>query len=75
MTNGASPTRDALDDKVNRLFAGKVVRKDLVRKVKVGANEDGRDEGDGRGLMLKQATNTRRAEERHACQSNGNAAA
>ena len=30
--------RDALDDKVNRLFAGKVVRKDLVRKVKVGAN-------------------------------------
>src|SRR5687767_4017996 len=34
----AVPTRDALDDKVNRLFAGKVVRKDLVRKVKVGAN-------------------------------------
>ena len=33
-----SPTRDALDDKVNRVFAGKVVRKDLVRKVKVGAN-------------------------------------
>src|SRR5438128_1812290 len=32
------PSRDALDDKVNRLFAGKVVRKDLVRKVKVGAN-------------------------------------
>ena len=32
------PTRDALDDKVNRVFAGKVVRKDLVRKVKVGAN-------------------------------------
>jgi ATP-dependent Lon protease len=32
------PARDALDDKVNRLFAGKVVRKDLVRKVKVGAN-------------------------------------
>src|SRR6516162_4380609 len=30
--------RDALDDKSNRLFAGKVVRKDLVRKVKVGAN-------------------------------------
>jgi ATP-dependent Lon protease len=30
--------RDALDDKVNRIFAGKVVRKDLVRKVKVGAN-------------------------------------
>jgi ATP-dependent Lon protease len=37
MTNGAL-TRDALDDKVNRVFAGKVVRKDLVRKVKVGAN-------------------------------------
>jgi ATP-dependent Lon protease len=34
----AHPDRDALDDKVNRLFAGKVVRKDLVRKVKVGAN-------------------------------------
>jgi ATP-dependent Lon protease len=34
----AAPMRDALDDKVNRLFAGKVVRKDLVRKVKVGAN-------------------------------------
>ena len=32
------PLRDALDDKVNRVFAGKVVRKDLVRKVKVGAN-------------------------------------
>ena len=32
------PSRDALDDKVNRAFAGKVVRKDLVRKVKVGAN-------------------------------------
>jgi ATP-dependent Lon protease len=30
--------RDALDDKVNRILAGKVVRKDLVRKVKVGAN-------------------------------------
>lgn len=30
--------RDALDDKVNRVFSGKVVRKDLVRKVKVGAN-------------------------------------
>ena len=35
---GSAPARDALDDKVNRLFAGKVVRKDLVRKVKVGAN-------------------------------------
>lgn len=32
------PARDALDDKVNRLFNGKVVRKDLVRKVKVGTN-------------------------------------
>jgi ATP-dependent Lon protease len=37
MTNTA-PTRDALDDKANRRFAGTVVRKDLVRKVKVGAN-------------------------------------
>lgn len=37
MTN--SPlARDALDDKTNRVFAGKVVRKDLVGKVKVGAN-------------------------------------
>lgn len=33
-----APARDALDDKANRIFAGKVVRKDLVRKVKVGAN-------------------------------------
>lgn len=32
------PARDSLDDKANRVFAGKVVRKDLVRKVKVGAN-------------------------------------
>lgn len=38
MSNGVAPARDDLDDKVNRLFAGKVVRKDLVRKVKVGAN-------------------------------------
>ena len=38
MSNGPVPARDALDDKVNRHFAGKVVRKDLVRKVKVGAN-------------------------------------
>jgi ATP-dependent Lon protease len=38
MSNGTAPARDALDDKANRLFAGKVVRKDLVRKVKVGAN-------------------------------------
>src|SRR5271155_2375951 len=33
-----APARDALDDKLNQLFAGKVVRKDLVRKVKTGAN-------------------------------------
>lgn len=33
-----APERDALDHKVNEAFAGKVVRKDLVRKVKVGAN-------------------------------------
>jgi len=38
MVNPHSPPRDALDDKVNRIFSGKVVRKDLVRKVKVGAN-------------------------------------
>lgn len=38
MSTAAVPTRDALDDKVSRVFAGKVVRKDLVRKVKVGAN-------------------------------------
>src|SRR5713101_232158 len=38
MSNTQTAIRDALDDKVNRLFAGKVVRKDLVRKVKVGAN-------------------------------------
>lgn len=38
MDHENTPARDALDDKVNRVFAGKVVRKDLVRKVKVGAN-------------------------------------
>jgi ATP-dependent Lon protease len=38
MSNNSALSRDTLDDKVNRLFAGKVVRKDLVRKVKVGAN-------------------------------------
>src|SRR4051794_21209822 len=38
MAIGTVPARDALDDKANHLFAGKVVRKDLVRKVKVGAN-------------------------------------
>lgn len=32
------PVRDQLDDKVNQVFAGKCVRKDLVRAVKVGAN-------------------------------------
>lgn len=32
------PLRDDLDEKANRLFAGKVVRKDLVRRIKVGAN-------------------------------------
>ena len=38
MENEQVLTRDELDQKVNRVFAGKVVRKDLVRKVKVGAN-------------------------------------
>jgi ATP-dependent Lon protease len=38
MSGTTKATRDELDDKVNRVFAGKVVRKDLVRKVKVGAN-------------------------------------
>jgi ATP-dependent Lon protease len=38
MSNGTPPARDDLDNKANQLFAGKVVRKDLVRKVKVGAN-------------------------------------
>src|SRR5450759_1703337 len=38
MSIGTVPGRDALDDKANRLFAGQVIRKDLVRKVKVGAN-------------------------------------
>lgn len=38
MNSEATSAQDALDDKLNRLFAGKVVRKDLVRKVKVGAN-------------------------------------
>lgn len=33
-----TPERDVLDDKANRVFSGRVVRKDLVRKVKVGAN-------------------------------------
>lgn len=38
MSSEQPPARVALDDKANRVFAGKVVRKDLVRKVKVGAN-------------------------------------
>ena len=38
MTDETTQARDYLDDKVNRVFAGKVVRKDLVRKVKVGVN-------------------------------------
>ena len=38
MSNAQPPSRDALDDKANRVFAGRVVRKDLVRKIKVGAN-------------------------------------
>jgi ATP-dependent Lon protease len=38
MNTDRTPPRDALDEKVTRIFAGKVVRKDLVRKVKVGAN-------------------------------------
>lgn len=32
------PPRDELDEQVNRVFGGKVVRKDLVRKIKSGAN-------------------------------------
>src|SRR5262249_53134312 len=38
VSGGRALLRDSLDDKVNTIFAGKVVRKDLVRKVKVGAN-------------------------------------
>jgi ATP-dependent Lon protease len=38
MSDPENRTLDALDRKVNQVFAGKVVRKDLVRKVKVGAN-------------------------------------
>lgn len=39
MTNDQEPmTNDDLDVKSTSVFAGKVVRKDLVRKVKVGAN-------------------------------------
>jgi len=36
MNNGTAPSRDVLDDKVNRLFAGKVVRKDLVPGITIG---------------------------------------
>jgi len=38
MTPEVAIQRDELDNQVNRTFSGKVVRKDLVRKVKVGAN-------------------------------------
>ena len=41
MMNESPPrplARDSLDDKVNRVFSGKVVRKDLVRRIKVGVN-------------------------------------
>ncbi len=38
MTDKTTPGRDDLDNKANRVFAGKVVRKDLVRRVKVGTN-------------------------------------
>src|SRR5688500_2415944 len=40
MSNEADPQAapDPLDGKANRVFAGRVVRKDLVRRVKVGAN-------------------------------------
>src|ERR1700736_3541472 len=38
MSSATSTARDPLDDKANQIFAGKVVRKDLVRRVKVGAN-------------------------------------
>ncbi len=41
MSTEQPPPRDALDEKVNDIFSGKVVRKDLVRKVKVGANVPG----------------------------------
>jgi ATP-dependent Lon protease len=36
--NDPALVRNALDLKVNQVFAGKVVRKDLVRKIKSGAN-------------------------------------
>src|SRR2546427_9432821 len=34
----SEPILDTLDASVNEIFSGKVVRKDLVSKVKVGAN-------------------------------------
>ncbi|MFL0789382.1 MAG: anti-phage BREX system Lon protease BrxL [Prochlorococcus sp.] len=34
----STAARNARDDKVNQIFAGKCVRKVLVRAVKVGAN-------------------------------------
>jgi hypothetical protein len=37
----SSAPRDALDDKVNQVFAGKCVREDLVRPGKVGSIELG----------------------------------
>src|SRR5438046_4649190 len=37
-TGFVAAQRDALDETVTAVFSGKVVRKDLVRKVKVGAN-------------------------------------
>src|SRR5438046_7804994 len=37
-TGFVAAQRDALDETVTAVCAGKVVRKDLVRKVKVGAN-------------------------------------
>ena len=38
VTELTSLPQDALDQKLTQVFDGKVVRKDLVRKVKVGAN-------------------------------------
>src|SRR5215218_1164851 len=38
MTAPTTTSMDALDLRANELFAGRVVRKDLVRQVKVGAN-------------------------------------
>ena len=38
MTDIAVQQMDALDRKATDVFAGKMVRKDLVRRVKVGAN-------------------------------------